>query len=56
MMLLTIIVQFTLFFFRRNLGGKLGLDVSAQLNAEYMADIAKYSLNELKVRFGDKTG
>ncbi|XP_031567727.1 DNA polymerase eta-like [Actinia tenebrosa] len=40
----------------RNLGGKLGLDVSASLNAEYMGDIAKYSLNELKTRFGDKTG
>ncbi|KAK3745543.1 hypothetical protein QZH41_012463, partial [Actinostola sp. cb2023] len=40
----------------RNLGGKLGLDVSARLNAEYMADIAKFTLNELKGRFGDKTG
>jgi len=46
----------TILFSRRNLGGKLGLDVSAQLNAEYMSDIVKYSLNELKCRFGDKTG
>ena len=49
-------INMRLFLFRRNLGGKLGHDVSSALKAEKMSDIARYSLSELQGRLGDKTG
>ena len=38
------------------MGGKLGFEVSSNLRAEKMSDLARYSLAELQGRFGEKNG
>ncbi|KAJ3040191.1 DNA-directed DNA polymerase eta rad30 [Rhizophlyctis rosea] len=40
----------------RNLGGKLGAEVEAELQVETAGDLWKYSLDTLKTKFGDSTG
>ena len=39
----------------RGLGGKLGNEVSTQLECEYVGDLAKLTLNEIRKSYDDKT-
>ena len=39
----------------RGLGGKLGMDVCMKLNCEFVSDLAKLSLNEIRKSYDDKT-
>ena len=40
----------------RSLGGKLGVEVHNRLGSEFMGDVARFSLNELQAKLGEKTG
>ena len=49
-------INFNLKKKRKNLGGKLGIILTEELNLKTVGDLAKFSLNELSKKFGEKTG
>lgn len=43
-------------FYRKNLGGKLGLILTQELKLQTIGDLARLNQNFLIDKFGDKTG
>ncbi len=43
-------------FYRKNLGGKLGVILTEEMHLKTMGDLSKLSLMDLSKQFGEKTG